>query len=376
MADARVAVEAQGRGRTWWLGQIVGGIIGAVIVLFLIEFDLKPPSPTFGFLARAAIGFVLSVAAHEAGHLAGGALTGFKPLVIAVWPLKLQREASSCRVRWLHGSKLAGFVSMDPSGANDLGRRMFFMVAAGPVASALTGLAAGGLAVVAKPGWGEWVIQQLNVVAFWSLLMAVVGFLPIPSRYSVNDGTRLLKLLRRGVEADRYCALVVLSTSLLSASRPREWRRDLVDRLPGPLDDSPDAILAQVIRYNFLLDSGSLEEAGKALEWLVAQKLAGEARTIWWLEEAWFQSKFRGDLRAASQWMAAAPTHVKTPDGHCALWKARAAIAFLEQRWTEAETSINKALEACDKMADTGITSMIREELNELLQEVCSAKQH
>src|ERR1700694_5685336 len=118
MSDARVAVETQGRGRTWWLGQIISGIIGAVIVLFLIEFDVTLPSPSIGFLARAAIAFVLSVAAHEAGHLAGGALAGVKPLVIAVWPIKLQREASSWRVRWLHGSKLAGFVSMDPSGAN------------------------------------------------------------------------------------------------------------------------------------------------------------------------------------------------------------------------------------------------------------------
>jgi hypothetical protein len=376
MADARVAVETQGRGRAWWLGQIIGGIIGGVIVLFLIEFDVTLPSPSIGFLARAAMAFVLSVAAHEAGHLTGGALAGFKPLIIAVWPIKLQWEASSWRVRWFHGSKLAGFVSMDPRGASDLRKRMFFMVAAGPLGSGLTGMVAAGLAVLIQPVWSAWIIQELNLVAFWSFLTAVIGFLPIPNRYSVNDGMRLLKLLRGGVEADRYFTLVVLSTSLLSASRPREWRRDLVDRLPGPLDGSPDAILAQAIRYNFLLDSGDLEEAGQALEWLAGQRLTGEARAIWLLEAPWFQAKFRGDLPAARQWMEIAPTVVKSHDGRCALWKARAAIAFLEQRWTDAQMSAEQALEACDQMTDTGITRIIREELKELVQEIYSAKQH
>jgi hypothetical protein len=183
-------------------------------------------------------------------------------------------------------------------------------------------------------------------------------------------------LFRRGEEANRFCVLALLTTSLLSALRPREWRRDLVDRLPGPLDGSPDAILAQTIRYNFLLDSGRIDEADKVLEWLVAQRLTGEARAIWLLQAPWFQAKFRGDLPAAHQWMDVAPTWVKTHSGRCALWKARAAIALLEQRWTDAQTAAEQALEACDEMTDTGITRIIREELNELVQEIYSAKQH
>jgi hypothetical protein len=374
MADPKQAL-AVNKPRPW-LGQVIGGMIGAVIVLFLIEFDIKLPSPSLGFLARAAVAFVFSVAAHEAGHLAGGALAGFKPLIIAVWPMKLQREASSWRVTWLRGSKLAGFVSMEPRGENDLAKRIFLMVAAGPFASALTGLGAAGLALAGHPGWSAWILQELFLTAFWSLLMAVIGFLPIPSQYSVTDGTRLVMLFRRGQEANRFCVLALLTKSLLSASRPREWRRDLVDRLPGPLDGSPDAILAQTIRYNFLLDSGRIDEADKVLEWLVSQSSTGEARAIWLLEAPWFQAKFRGDLPAAHQWMDVAPTRVKTHNGRCALWKARAAIALLEQRWTDAQTAAEQALEACDEMTDTGITRVIREELNELVQEIYSAKQH
>ena len=375
MREPKLPVETQERGRQFWVQQIVGGLIGAFILLLLIESDVKLPPLSWRFIVQAAIAIFLSVAAHEAGHLIGGGLGGLRPLIIAVWPIKLQREASSWRVTYLRSNKLSGFVSMDPGGESNLARRLLLMVVAGPLASSVVGAAAAGL-VLAAPVWNEWIIAELKLVAFWSFSFAVIGFIPIPSRHAVNDGMRLRMLLRRDEQADRFCVLMLLSASLLSGSRPRDWKKDLIDRLPGPLDGFPDALSAQTSRYNFFLDSGSLDEADSILDWIVAQKLPGEARAIWSLEAAWFQARFRSDLQGARQWMEAAPTKVKTHDGRCALWKARAAIAFLEERWVDAEAAVEQALKACDRMADTGITRVIREEVKQLIEETDAAKKH
>jgi hypothetical protein len=87
MAEAKREIEEQELRRKLVRG-IAGGVLVAVLLRMVIALDVKLPNLSLGFLAQAAIAFVLSVATHEAGHLAGGGLVGFKPMVIAVWPLR------------------------------------------------------------------------------------------------------------------------------------------------------------------------------------------------------------------------------------------------------------------------------------------------
>ena len=313
---------------------------GCVLYFILVS------SPSFRGLLHAVIAYFVAVAAHEAGHLIGGAIAGFKLITFAVWPFEVYRNRDTWRFKWMQRPGMAGYTEAYPVYDSNFRKRMSIVVAAGPVASIVVGV---GAAVFEAPS-----------LACWSLL-GVLQLLPIRS-----DGMRLRMLLRGGPEVDRFRRLVFVEASSVKGLAPREWDPELLSKIEGPADGSPDALSAQGCRYNWLLDTGQVEEAGKVLHLILSLDLHDVARAGWWLEAAWFEARFRSDSSNARAYFAGVPVELKGGANQCELYKAQAAIAFLEQRWDDLDAALEAALKGCEAMDELGMARANRDDLIKL----------
>ena len=345
--------------------------VGVVFLALLKNSRVALPRLTSVFFLQLAIATTFSTAMHEAGHALAAVCAGFRLRMFGVWPVRLVRSGNAWRVRWI-GGRRAGFISVDPVIPNRLPTRLAIVVAAGPAASFATGLAAAYFP--ATRHLSDWFAAQLNLIAFVSLSSAILNLLPGISRFAVTDGQRLRMLSKGGAASERYCLLLLLGSASFSGVRPRDWNADLVKLLPGPLDGSPDSWMAQLLRYNWLIDRGQVAEAGAVLQSILNDNLPPQLKETLQLQASWFQARFRANLPEARRWMDLSPIRKRREAGYrCTLLRAQAAIAFLEQRWTDAATAAAEALRQRTRLDDAGAAKVISEGIIRLQRDIASA---
>ena len=333
-----------------WLPFLVGGMIGLLFSLGNISL----PNIPFRVQLQIVIGYFLAVAAHEAGHVMAGLSVGFKITTFALWPLEISRQDGSWRLAWMRSHQVAGFVTSDPGNTRHFRLRMAILVAAGPAASLFVGIGAGQY-------------QDTGFLAAWSTLFALNGLIPMADHRSVNDAARLRMLWRGGAAVERYRRMMLIAASSKSGVRPRDLDPALLEGLEFPEDRSGDARSAQILRFNWLLDSGRVEEAGKELASILSWPMPEQLRATWWLEAAWVEARFRSDAIAARRWYDSVPTRCLAGANRCAAFKAHAAIAFVEQHWDDADAAIEEALKSGDS-SDLGIANTTRDDLRRQLK--------
>jgi hypothetical protein len=134
-----------------------------------------------------------ALAAHEAGHVLGGAWAGLTLVSVHVGPITFERLVCRWVVRWDgRRSWLNGRVF--PALAEGSHVQMAAFVLAGPVASLVLGLAAAWVAV------GELSILLrcwVGLLAIQSLYLGLMSLVPLRVAEFDNDGLALCRLLRR-----------------------------------------------------------------------------------------------------------------------------------------------------------------------------------
>jgi Peptidase M50B-like len=319
------------------------------------------PSVDAMLIPRLVLGYLFAVLVHEGGHAAAAVMQRFHILGFAVWPIRFYRDSSSWRVSWLPRELSKGFITIAPIGTESLRMRQFIVVAAGPLASLVT--AAGcWIALGAMDAQPKWVLDQILILTLWSILFAAGGLLPIRSDTTISDGARLRLLLRGGPECDRMSAQQMIVAAALGGARPREWRSELIEVAAGPEDGSLEARFGRVLRYNWLVDQGRIDEAEQQIVWLLLEPWPEAARRAWRLQAAWFTAFLRNDAITARKWLDAGREGAAS-SGDYNLAMAEAALAFAEKRWTDTMRIVPQALKECERAADPGTAKAIRDAL-------------
>lgn len=233
------------------------------------------------------------------------------------------------------------------------------VVAAGPVVS--LAIAAGCWLALNAVDAPKWAADQLLIVALWSAVMAGGGLLPFRRGPAVSDGERVRVLIRNGPEWKRASAQLAIAAAAMKGTRPREWREDLVETAMGPEDGSSDARVGRALRYNWLLDSGQIDEAEDQLVSLLLEPCTDEVLREWMLQGAWFAAIFRKDAITARKWFEAGRGSA-APAG-CNLLMAETALAFVEERRTDLKRLVPQTIECCVRNMDTGTAEAVRDVL-------------
>jgi hypothetical protein len=319
----------------------------------------------------SSLAFFLSLAAHEAGHLLGGRLAGFRFALYAAGPIRVRRSPSGLRFELNDRWNLAGFAFSVPVHLHNLKRGMVSFVAGGPVTNLLLAAIFAGLFLaltVAAPSreavrafLGSSVSLGLFVflfqAGFTSLALGVVTLVPLRKDGFFTDGARLLMLLRDRPKAGRWSASWALYAASADGQRPRDWDRGLIDQATQLTDGSLDEGGACLLAYLWALDQGDEEAAEGFLgRTRAAFDTIPALRPSIAAEIAYFQARFRGDAATARSRLDEAQGGFL--ERHERL-RAETAVLLAEHRVAEARERASEALAALPHASVTDAGSAI-----------------
>jgi hypothetical protein len=223
--------------------------------------------------------------------------------------------AQKLRGRWKFHLKLAsqpsgigGAVGTKPLHLNDLPKRMAFVAAGGPAASLLNAVAAFAV-LLYTPGspWEAW-WQVPALVGAAAAAAAFLNLIPLGVGGTFSDGAHLVQMLRCGPEADRRVALIMMFSTTITPSRPRDLDPIALDRgTRAAVGDKLEGIshLMQVI---CAADCGDLGAARVHLERFLQRmptpESAGRAASA--VEMAFYIAYVDGNSIRAGEWLHAA----------------------------------------------------------------------
>ena len=293
-------------------GALFGALIG--IALGVLGGDaLAPIIPGPGSVLLALALYFVCILGHEAGHLAAGALAGFRPLLLIAGPLRLERRNGRTVASFNRSVPLAGGLAIcTPVGIHDLRRRTMVMAAGGPLASLLLGvqcllfwMALSSLGAAASVAG-----SALLLGGIISLAVGVLTLLPMRAGGFYSDGARIMRLMRNNEDTTREVALMALTAHSLSGTRPREWDADLVRCAAAIRDGGAFEVSGLAFAHLHALDSGDIAAARSYLEDTLARvhQLPAASRGPLQLGAAVFFALYDRDVTRARASLDAAGT--------------------------------------------------------------------
>jgi hypothetical protein len=306
-------------------------------------------SPTIYLQYIAAVLLVLFI--HEGGHALAGVAMRMKVVTFVVGPFRWWREDG----RWLFEFRALDIVSflgaaaVVPTQMTNFRPRKFAQVAAGPIASLVTGLLVVE-AMLHAPGhlWAaEW-----RVVAYFatiSLVVAFLNFIPFKLGSAYSDGAKLYQLRGDGLWANYHRLVAAIHATKVTELRPRDYDIATVEAAAGTIARGADELNMHLCAYAHYLDNGQLAEARTAL--LKAEALCKESSlepSDQWYSEFVFAIAFlRHDAAAARRWwdrmLTRESVSKKQPRqqsrlaSRCALLLSEGRIAEAAEVWKKAD---------------------------------------
>lgn len=276
----------------------------------------------------------LAILAHEAGHVAGGLLARFRFQLLVAGPLRIERDATTERVRVMlnrNASLFGGIAASLPTTTDALPRRLALMVAGGPGASFLLAAAAGALLLGPLAGVGPLAGMVLETMMIISAGLGVVTLVPMRFSGFSSDGARLLRLARGGPEAEREAAMLALIALSVAGTAPRDWPAETIRAVTTLHDGSADECSGWLIAYSYELDRGDVTAARAALHrgLELADRYPQPFVPSLMAEAAFFEGFFTRDAAAARAYLAEAPEHSMAVKPFDRL-RAEAALALAE----------------------------------------------
>lgn len=300
---------------------VLAFLLGVGLALGMLTlFGDSAPNPAAGeggassivaSIAFLVVAAFLALVVHEVGHAIGGRLHGMRLGMLIVGPVHIQREPDG-RLGWRFNRRLSlagGVVSSAPGSARGLRRAMLSFVAGGPVTSIVAGvlvLAVYALTDLRGAAAAQGPLQDALAAGVFMLgVMSVgIGFvtlLPINQGAFVNDGKRILRLLRPGASADGYAATMAMGAYLIAGVRPRDLDPGLVAKATSLADGSHQDLAGRLAAHAHALDRGDVEAAGEHIRYLLDHRAGAYPpyRPVIDLAAAYFEAAYAGDAASA-----------------------------------------------------------------------------
>lgn len=349
---------------------------------------------------------------HEGGHFVVGWLLGFELHFFQVGPLKLVRARDGFRLRLDPGSLSGGAVAAYPFSSRLLRLRWVLAVAAGPLASALFGVAAWRLllgylapcqfgsalsqhgllsaltgnadplclaaAISGGSALSPLLIGLLALLAWEAVVSGLLNLvLPYIGKHGVGDGFRLFRLLTGMTSGAHDLVELQLYGCAVFAVRPREWPGELVLSRLALAETPRDRHLAFFCAYYWALDSGAFPRAGEYLDQALVTCPTSPIPSILALEAAYFEARYRGNSAGARDWLRRGGERRGRAEPILRP-RAQAAILLLEGQYQVAEARVNQGLDALGQRLladDTLPEQWMQEEEEQLRQMLAEAQQ-
>jgi tetratricopeptide (TPR) repeat protein len=311
-------------------------------------------------LSRIALYIVvvlIMVILHELAHTATGLALGMKLRAFLAGPFQWCIRDGKWEFQFKPQAILAagGATAVVPASADFATWRELSMVAAGPLASLLTGALALWIAFTAK---ADSPVQAGGLIALfgaWSLAVGLGNLLPFRTGDTYSDGAQIYQLLSGGPWTDYHRIIRVVTSSLVTPLRPRDFDIEAIQRAAQNFTQGKHGLLLRLFAYIYFFDNGRLQEAAQALTEAEsiyhqsASDIPAELLTVFVFGNAYL----RRDAVAAREWWtrmeAKKPTRFKAD-----YWKAYSALRWVEGELKEANEAWEKSNALAQQLPTAG----------------------
>jgi hypothetical protein len=321
------------------------------------------------------LAFVVNTITHEMGHAGVGVALGMKLRAFIVGPFQLRVLDGRWRLQFVP-SKLfsaGGAAALVPSDPDAQQWRQIAMIAAGPMASLLTGFVAAAMTLTARGTPYEQYWQFFSLLSIFGIVSFVVNLLPVRPDALYSDGARIYQLVRGGPWADLWRAFSIAGATTVTPLRPRDYDIEAIRRAAQVFRHGHHAMILRLFATSYFLDRGDLEQAraslaeAEAMYSEVAAQVSADLLTALVFDSAFL----RHDAVAARQWWdrmeAKKPTHLGFD-----YWLAKSALLWVENRPQDAREAWTKADHLARKLPSAGTYQFDRSrcaEMKRLLDE-------
>lgn len=296
---------------------------------------------------------------HELGHASIGLAFKMKLRAFIVGPLSWRIDEG----RWKFKFNLAGFLSLGgaagvvPTSATQPAWQQLSMIAAGPATNLYMGILSGALAVAftnQPEAYGVY-ISPLALFAIINFVDCFTNLIPLRTATGYSDGAQIYQILGNGPWAAYHRTMSVVSSSLVTPLRPRDYDMEALSRASEGISEGMQGLLLRLFKYNHYMDCGRLQEAGRAIKEAEAIydkpgiKLPAPLHTVFVFANAYVLR----DASAARAWWqrmeALKPTRFNVD-----YWLASSALQWIEGNLAQANEDWAKCNDKALKLPATG----------------------
>lgn len=351
------------------LGMAAGYLAGGSIKHFP-EFKDRISELTWIDGCLIPVGFLLVLAVHELGHLAGGKLCGMQFLLFVVGPFQFSQSASGVRLHlvWKLGS-FGGLVVMLPDAERPIRPQLIRMISGGPVASLI--LSAAGFILYATTT-GAAGFHGISI-GFMSSMIFLVTAVPSKAGGFMSDGMQLIEVLRGDKAVLFRQQFMSLYAQSLAGVRPRDWDQQLLSSvlLESATMDGLRQTSARYLALLAAIDRGESARSDEHAAW-IAEHFTDypmgmrQGLTL----ELCLYALQNGDLKSAREWYSKSSGGILDRSRRSL---ATAWLAFAEGDHSDAKQKILHARRELRHSMDRGVAVMSKERLDLLEQEIAGA---
>ncbi|MGA9672323.1 MAG: M50 family metallopeptidase [Terracidiphilus sp.] len=296
---------------------------------------------------------------HELGHASIGLAFKMKLRAFIVGPLFWRIDEG----RWKFKFNPAGFLSLGgaagvvPTSATQPAWQQLSMIAAGPATNFYMGILSGALAVAftSQPESYGVYISPLALYAIINFVDCFTNLIPLRTATGYSDGAQIYQILSNGPWAAYHRTLSVVSSSLVTPLRPRDYDMEALTQASQGISEGMVGLLLRLFKYNHFMDCGRLQEAGQAIKEAEAiydkpgTKLPAPLHTVFVFANAYVLR----DASAARAWWqrmeALKPTRFNVD-----YWLASSALQWIEGNLAQANEDWAKCNDKALKLPATG----------------------
>ena len=219
------------------------------------------------FWSELIVLLLLVITLHELGHSAVGCALGMKLRSFVAGPFQWSIREGKWTFKFNPVAILTpeGSVGVVPVTAEERQWRDVCMVAAGPLVNIAIGFVSLYIAFQAAPDAPIQVSGLVPLFGGYNLVTGLCNLIPLRTGNNYSDGARIYQILSRGPFFDLYRAISVVTSSLVSPLRPRDYDLHSIEQAATSAAQGVQLMLLHVFRCQYYLDRGMLPEAAEAI---------------------------------------------------------------------------------------------------------------
>jgi Zn-dependent protease len=296
-------------------------------------------------ILQITVALLITTILHEVGHASAGIALGMKLRSFHVGPFEWSAHSGKWSFKFTSAKLFSadGSVSLVPQNPRQSRWIEIGMIAAGPITSLITGLAAFGLAVTAKGRPYEQAWPMFALIATMGVIAFVVNLLPLRPDGLYSDGANIYQRLKGGPWADFRAAIAAVMSTTVTPLRPRDFDIEAIQRAANCFTQGREAVLLRLMASSYYLDCAEFSKAAAA----IADAEAAFARSPWNITPGLcmtFAFRIalldRDAVRARVWWERA---EVNNPPRGAEYWMANSALLWAENRLDEARAAHEQA---------------------------------